>query len=464
MVAGVSVPAGATIIGNGATLKLKALGTLVFTPILNITGQGVTIQNCNFDGNRTNQFLNALSDSFDTGANRTGKGNRSAIKYDGAGTGRYGLTVLNCNFTAMYGASIATRDVSNILVDGCYFHDNNFECVFIYTTIASGLRHSHNKVTNCTAKNIASGDGTVNVDCFVLSACDYAEVSNCSAYNFERDLVKFEACNYSTAIGNTCDTNTLAYFGLQMQNGGIGNKFIGNTLLNTFGGIQISTGTFTDITIANNTIIPRVASTATPDGIQVSGITRLQITGNTLDNIYRMGLYIEECSNVIISSNILGGNTSTSMYSPAIQVGAVAVNQSDVLISNNIINPFKNASSVGSGAIAFGGPTYTVSKVVIMGNIIHTMTDDSTSRVIYLTAACIPDLALINNVIYGQIYASPTLLVSVGNQIILNQAPSSLGKIRGQGTTFPAAGTYYIGDSWLNSVFPAVLPNVSVVR
>ena len=462
LVAGVSVPAGATINGNGATLKLKPLESLVFTPILAIAGAGVTIKDCKFDGNRTNQPLNAFSDSFDTGANATGKANRSAIRYDGAGVERFGLTVLNCTFTAMYGASIATRDVSNVLVDGCYFHDNNFECVFIYTTIASGLRHSQCKVSNCSAKNIASGDATVNADCFALSSCDYGLVINCSAYNFERDLVKFEACNYSTAIGNTCDTNTLAFFGMQMQSGGIGNKFIDNTLLNTNGGIQVNTGTFTDITIANNIIIPRVSSTGTPDGIQVNTVTRLQITGNILKNICRMGIYPQDCSSVVISDNNLSGYTATSLYSPAIQVTTAAAAQSDCLIANNVINAFHDASAGGQGAITFSGGTYAMSNVVIMGNIIHTMTDTVASRGIFFSGAAVPNLSLINNMVYGMVEVYPTTLVSVGNQIMRQVTGSSMGNIRGQGAAAPVAGAYYQGDCWLHSA-PAAAGNMGWV-
>ena len=452
LVAGVSVPGGSVILGNGATLELKTLGHLVLTPILNVTGPGVVIKDLNFNGNRAAQYADAFSDSYDTGANGTGRANRCAVKYDGGGTERYGLSVLDCTFTQMWGASIATRDISNVLVDGCYFHDNNFEGLYCYYTLASGNRNTHCKVVNCVGKNIASGDGSINADCFVLSQCDYAEFSNNSVYNFERDMVKLENCNYSTVIGNTCDTNTLVYAGVQMQSGGIMNKVVGNTLLNTCIGVQVESGVYTDIDIADNVISLRNTTIGAPDGIQALGITRCTISGNVLKNVNRMGLYVQDSSSVIIIGNNINGYTSTSFVaSYAIQVGTLTAVQSDVLIANNLIGKFAGATGSAQGAITVAAGTYALSNLVIMGNVIHTMTDDNTSRGIFFAGQVVPNCSIINNTVYGIVEVYPTALTLLGNQILRVNTPSSMGNLRGQGSTSPAAGTFYVGDTWLNT-------------
>jgi parallel beta-helix repeat protein len=395
----IALPANVHVHGN-ATLKLRALPSGNYAPFFRLTRPRVTIEGLTFDGNRVRQYPNGFSDSFDTGFSGTGKANRAAILGDNYRTGFSirDLIVRGCRFVDGWGSSIALRDVSGVWIDGNIFDDSNFESVFAYTSggVNTGLR-----ITNNLCRNIGSGDATVNANAFVASLYDGLVVSGNQVYTCERNLIKAEACNDAVVSGNSLHTNTRPNFsGIQCQAGGSRIIIANNVLRNVQAGIALNgNAAFEDVAIQGNVIDGGHSIAGTPDGITISGgdQKRISIVGNTITNVNRDGIYIVNCSQLLITGNTITPDRPQNAAGVGIHANYTADGADVVISANSIARGFKQASIGGSGALWVDGPGKIVSDLSIVGNRVATETGGATERSIVAQNGIFPNLQIANN-------------------------------------------------------------------
>ena len=446
LVTNVSVKANTTISGQG-TFKLKAAASLNFDPIFRITGPNIKIPGIKFNGNRDNQPADGFSDSFDGGANGTGKGNRAAILMDNDLTG-YAIAnveISGCTFSEMYGASIASQSVSHVNIHDNTFHDNNFEGVMLYVSTA-GDRSVDARVTNNTFTDIGSGHATVNANAIVVSYYDGAIVTGNKAKTIERNIAKFEACPEVVCSHNVIDTNTVANFNaLQMQSG-FGKAIIShNTLYNTGQGIKVEGGTFSDIQILNNVIHTTTGTTG--DGITANTVSNLNIANNIITDVTRQGIFVYNGNNVSIKNNTVTNATPVNQI--GIGYSAYSDNYSNVNVSGNTVSGFM--TSLGNGGINISrNATYKITNLMIKDNIV--VTGDAAYRAIHISADLVNSGVITGNICIGIINSSSyTVWVkhNVTSQVVAVE--SFEGRLLPAATAAPAAGVYYVGDVVYNS-------------
>lgn len=405
----ISVPAGSVLQGPGV-LKLKSLAPLNFDPYFRILGDGVTFTGLSFDGNRTGQPADGFSDSWNTGANGTGKSNRAMILGDTYSR----VTVQNCAFINCWGASIALRNANKVLVIGNIFKDNNFECAFLY--VNGTTRNLDARIMNNSADNIGSGDAIVNANAFVTSNYDGVVCQGNKVKTVERNLIKMENCTLFVVSGNNLDTNTLPGFNsIQGQRGASSGVISNNVLKNVQRGIYFETGVMADIVIEGNEIETALVSAGTPDGIDVVGATGVVIANNRLKNISRHGIDFKNCSGVTVTGNNISPHPSATLSGVGIY-GGFLQDGSDIIVEGNLITAgFKGAGASGSGALAIEAPGHTVSYCRIAGNISRTMSGLATDRGIRAISGTFNNLAITDNTTDGIIEA-PVGTVMGGNQ------------------------------------------------
>lgn len=176
-----------------------------------------------------------------------------------------------------------------------------------------------------------------------------------------------------------------------------------------------------------------------------------------MKNVCRTGILVQDASDVLIQGNQLWANGTPLSLNVGIYIKAISSNQTNIIVKDNYVGPFTEATNVGTGGISFftsGG--FTINDLVIDGNYVQTMTNTNVSHGIYTGGAYgVNRLILTNNTVLGTIEVYPTSLICYGNNALRLIQYSGLGNIRGQGNAAPAAGSYYIGDIWLNTVIAA---------
>ena len=463
--ANVSLPGSVTICGN-ATLKLKQAAALNFDPLFRLTAANVIFEGgLTFNGNRALQPADGFSDSWNTGGNGTGKSNRALIYGDNSGTGFSiaNVAVRGCYFTLGWGASIALRDVSNVIVEGNTFASTNFEGVLAYT--AAG-RNTGLRVIGNIFSNVGSGDASVNANAIVASSYDGVVVSGNQVYTIERTLVKCEQCNRVTISENVVDTNTVVGFNsIQAQNGGAQISIIGNVLRNVQAGIAFNGSlAFTDVTISGNSIDGGVSTTGTPDGITFGATalsSRVLISDNNIKNTNRHGIFVNNTQGVSIVGNIVSPAAAQPLFGVGIYVTYPA-STSDLRISENtVLTGFTHAFAGGSGAIAIEASGFTVTNSVIANNNVRTQTGAATERGIRAEIGTYVNQQILNNCTEGIIEVLAPA-VTFGNLAARVNPTNAFGKILGHGNAAPSAGTHYQGEVLLHNA-PAASGNIGWV-
>jgi len=278
LITNINVPANTSIVGN-CTLKSVVLASIVSSPILRITGDGVILRGIKFDGQRASQPADGFSDSFNTGGAGTGRAYRAAVLADATVyPAILSLTVTDCEITAMYGAGIATLNVAPVVFERNWVHDTNFEGLYAYgaaipaitisitsastaaTLSAAGLRKFQRvtvvgltgvrqvmtvagtavtfdiaadatvsgailypvlegqRVVGNRFLNVQSGHATTNANNVVFQRAYNSVFSHNIAFNGERNILKCEICGNTTIADNVYDTNVVPSFnGLQLQ-------------------------------------------------------------------------------------------------------------------------------------------------------------------------------------------------------------------------------------------------------
>jgi hypothetical protein len=375
----ITVPAGATLnaIPGTATLKLKTLATLDASPILNVTGQGVTIQGLGFDGNKAAQPADGFSDSYDTGGNGLGRAYRAAIKMKDTGSLWAGLTVDRCTFTGTYGACVATNNVAKVRVTNCVADSCNFELAFVYgntngASFFAGHQLLNNRITSC-----GSGHASVNSDAMLLHSPENFIVSGNVVNGVERDGVKCEYPRRGVISGNSFQNSTLGFCGVQLQSTSSHVAISGNQCYNVGLGVQLdmasSAMSATGISITGNTIETTTHATIA-DGILVTGgsIDTLTITGNTLRDIKRRAIYITPsgtggCKSLVIGNNNLAAQ-SAEANGGGIYLYASGGNWTSVRVIGNIVDHGTAASNTGALLIDRSDSS-TMAGVAVIGNV-----------------------------------------------------------------------------------------------
>jgi polygalacturonase len=459
----IPLPADIQLFGN-ATLKLKAEASLTFEPYFRLTGANVSFDGLTFDGNRANQPADGFSDAWNTGSNGTGKSNRSSILADNYLTGYSieNITIKNCAFINNWSAPVATRDISNILLHGNRFENNNFEGIFAYasdTVQNSGLRISDNLCIN-----IGSGDPSVNANAFLARRYDGVTFAGNEVYTVERNIIKFEVCNNVTATGNVLDTNTVAGFNCFQFQGPTNRATVtGNVFRNVQRGIhgELGTDVMNDITISGNVLEMANVATGNPDGISIISGSNLTITNNTLKNCCRHGIFVRNVNNVIISGNNIAPDATGVNPQIGIYVNFTR-DMNDVVVVNNIVEQgFNEGSASGEGALVLAGSGFTLTNAVVSGNIVKTNTGAATERGIRAVNGTFSNVMLRDNYTNGIIECASSV-IGLNNLAARNIPGNAFGQVIGFGSSAPASGTHYVGEVQLHSA-PAASGNIGWV-
>jgi hypothetical protein len=375
VVRNVSVGAGKTLRGDGgATVKLKQLASLDFSPCFRVTGNNASFVDLSFDGNRSLQPADGFSDSWNTGANGTGKSNRAAILMDGAPvTTLSGLDVRDCTFREFYAGSIATRCVSNVTIRNCLFENSNLEGCFLYTDTVT--RTSNASVIGCSFESLYSGDASVEANCIVMSWYDGCIASGNYGNDFGRNLVKLEACTNAIIDSNSASNNRVANFNAMQAQEECHNVIFSNNVLKSVGsGFQItsSAGAMTGIVVDGNVIDTITGTSGTPDGVVCNNVNGLTVTGNSIRNSPRFGIYAAVAfGNVVISSNRVINTGGVAVNGAAIYMApATGSSIASIAIEGNMCTGHQD---VTSGIIAIeqpSGTAATVLSLIVANNIL----------------------------------------------------------------------------------------------
>lgn len=457
--ADISLPGGMLIFGPGV-LKTRAQASLEFKPYFRLTAADVAFDGLTFDGNKAAQFADSPSDSWNTGANNTGKANRSAIYGDNSGTGYTikNVSVRGCKFVDQWSASVALRNVSGVILDGNTFEDCYFECGLIYASGAT--RNTGAVISNNRCVNIGSGHASVNANAFVLTNFDGAVVANNFVATVERNFLKMENCTRVSVSGNVLDTNTAPGFNcLQGQSGAQHISVVGNVFRNVQKGIYFQTGTISDIVISNNVIEGGVAESGVADGIAVVDASGVVISGNTINGVKRHGIYVANTSSLAIRGNrITPAATFTGTQACGILISATS-SQSEISIGENMIDAgFLSGSSAGPLAVETSA---TITRLSITGNIVNTRTNAQSDRGIRVMVGVYVDAIVSGNVTPGIIECAST--VTLLNNVCGRAIPSSSGsRTLAPGSAAPTSGQHYVGEIQYHSA-PAAGGNIGWV-
>jgi hypothetical protein len=445
----VIVPANRSIFSQGgATVKLKPQAPLVFNPIFNVTGGNISFDRLVFDGNRANQPVNGFSDSWNTGPNGTGKSNRAGVYMDGTYSG---LSVVNCEFTAFYAGSIATQNVSNIVIDKCYFHDSNLEACFLYAS--SGV-HENAKVTSCAFKNLYSGDPVVEANCIVTTSYDGVIVANNTADNFARNFSKLELCSRAIVTGNKMSNNRIEGFNcMQAQSGGVDITFSNNVARNVKRGLLISLGNFSQVSVLSNIFDTASSISGSPDGIAIENAEEVFVSGNLVKNVDRYAFYVSNCRNTVLTNNVSSQTTNKNFPS-------IGFFTSSTTAAGNVVISGHNSSGTQSsndGIVAFFG-NGTIDNLVLVGNSLRGASA-ANSRGIYtngasitFTTALVADNVLSSDCTIEMYYTSASNVVVRNNVVPRVTNPAGVfHRALAAAAAAPTTGTYYQGDVVLHS-------------
>jgi hypothetical protein len=299
----VNIP-GTTIVCTGtptpATIQLRALGAGDGAPVFDVSADGFTLRNCILDGRRSAQPPGGFNDSFD------GRAFRSAIRMQGR---HRGLTVDGVTFKNVYGAAIATRDVSGIAVTHSTFQDDNFEAVFADNAFPLGDARDFLggfTFTGNTVTNTGSRDVRVNANGLLVHQMTDVDIEGNVWTGYERSGIKLENCGRVTVAGNRIRDGAIPNFAaVTLQNGAHHVTVHDNDIGNVGTGIDTSlvaagqypSDSVVDVTIRTNTI-RGVKPGDIPDGIRVLGYgpetQGIAIVGNTVQDVPRAGITLRQ--------------------------------------------------------------------------------------------------------------------------------------------------------------------------
>lgn len=471
IVRNVTVGSGKTLMSDrSATIKLKQLASLDFSPCFNVTGNDVMFFGMRFDGNRAVQPADGFSDSWNTGANGTGKSNRAAILMDGVPTTTLsGLRIEQCEFTKFYAGSVVTRSVNDVCIRDCVFKESNLEGCFLY--FSGSTRTSNASVTGCSFKSLYSGDPSVEANCILLSSYDGGIVSNNYGDDCGRNLVKLEACEDVIVDSNLYSNNRVANFNAMQAQAECHNIVFSNNVLRSVGhGLQVSStvGTMTNIVIDGNVIEDITGTSGTPDGIVMQNVSGVTITNNTIRNSFRNGIYAAEVfGNVVISSNIVTKTGGSASSGTAILVGPNAGTAVDsVVITENLCNGHQNTTNGIIAVQQASGAAATIASLVISNNTMIGINATNnrglrgTTGVVMTNGLISGNVSNANDEFYGGSGSTLCFRNNVSNDFI--GSDTTMGRALPSATSPPSTGGFRIGDVVFHSA-PAPSGNIGWV-
>lgn len=209
-VSNLQVPDNIWLIGENATLKALVATAGNGAPILDVTGVNVGVFGLRFDGDAANQPADGYSDSYNSGSGGTGRAYRAGIKADGTVHTLGGLKVEGCEFTNLYGAGIATQNLTDVIIANNYAHNTRFEMAFLY---GSTLVNRNAIIMGNLLRNIGNGHASVNANGILISGYQRSSITGNVGYIVERNFVKIEHGDDVAVSGNAFHTNSIDSFG-----------------------------------------------------------------------------------------------------------------------------------------------------------------------------------------------------------------------------------------------------------
>jgi len=460
IVRNVTVGSGRRISGlRSATVKLKQLASLDFSPCFNVTGNNVEFIGLSFDGNRVNQPADGFSDSWNTGANGTGKSNRAAIVMDGVPTTTLsGILVSECRFTQFYAASVATRSVNNVAIRNSTFSDSNLEGCFLYGF--STTRTVNASVVGCTFKSLYVA-GAVNANAIVTTNYDGVIVSANYGDDCDRNLIKLETCSDAVIDGNMYSNNRVVGFNAMQAQGLCRNIIFSNNVLKNVGlGILVGgvASTIFNVVIDGNIVDTIVGAGSTPDAIIVELVSDCTITNNVIRNSGRYGIYVSVSSNnVTIANNRITDSSGVAKNGPAIYVALTdSASVSAMSLCGNVCVGHQMVTN-GILSIQSSNPSLpgTVANLLVASNVLSGI-GATNNRTLYSTSSTIYTAgSIIDNVTTGVIEwqagsgGALTCRNNVGTQVVVSDP--TLARGLPSALAAPVSGAHRVGDVVFNS-------------
>ena len=374
LLTGFTVGANTLIEGNGATLKQDILDANDGTPMISVRGDNITIRNIKFNGQAGSQPADGFNDSYhnsvgyDTG---TGRAYRAAIDMNAfvySLTG--GLVVDGCEFTANYGACVATLDASNIVIRDCYAYSTFFELAFLARRTTEVVLLTGAQIVNNRWRTLTANSGSVEPNGLLVSVYDGVVITGNNGYDCYRDHVKITDCHRVNISDNIFDTNNVIGGGaIQVQEGILAiqyhHVFSDNVIRNCAKGIDVSAPVQT-LSITGNVIDTTTASSE-GDGILIgAGSTQVTVSGNSLRNINRMSIYCGGASDISITGNTCNSDAPNQA---AIYLYALLSDMDNVTVVGNTMTGWTTTDN-GAAAITFSREsTYVFHNIIIAHNV-----------------------------------------------------------------------------------------------
>lgn len=367
-----------TLLGYGARLYLKTNAVVASGfPIMEVTATEGNIFGFNFNGNQGNQPAGGWSDSYNGGANNTGRAYCAAIRASQTGGCTF-MNVADCTFIGVKGACIATQGV-RLNIRDC----EAVACAqeFVYATVTGGgVGADSVMISNNYISTLATGNATVNANGIYVNGSTETRVVNNTIKSIERSGVYYVAgVNLSQAVisNNIIDTNTKDNFAgvtVDTTSFTVANLTIANnTMYNVGAGIKC-TGTNLYLGTFLSNQVYTTTGTTSADGISIAQVATANIANNSLHDIKRHGIIVSgQTLNFICTGNTCYGQATATSY--GLQINATTGTWPNAVVRNNIFSNFEGSAG-GLGCVNFTrSAAYTLNILTFQNNIILTGSD-----------------------------------------------------------------------------------------
>lgn len=347
------------VINLNAKVKLKAQAAGEYGCIFIQQAPNITYKNIHFDGNKSNQTGNMLSDAYFNGSNQ-GRAARCAIR----NSGYDGIYVDSCRFENVYGGQVVLYHVSDVTVHNCYSSGCQFE--LLYSNNPDTLSHDY-MWTNCKIYDLGSNDASVNGNAGILYNVSGGLIANNYFDTVERNFCKLggDSGHYVQNIlvaDNVGNNTTVADFAaFQIQDNSENVSFVNNTLTNVYAGIMSDEAgvIHKNLKILGNTL---VGHAGTSDGVRfASHMSGSEISHNTIKN-FRYGIRVESKNAAVKHINIDHNDISSPNKETAILLNASNYNIENMNITHTNIHNM--ASAVANGCVRMTVDAADVNKYV----------------------------------------------------------------------------------------------------
>lgn len=297
MVTTLTVPSNVTLRGLGASSVIKQIASTTGHAVVVSGKSHVTIENLAVDGNKAAQA--ASNHGVSVSASSEWVTVRGCYVHDCKATGIYGSASSHLLFT---GNTVENTDLCGIEIE----------------TACSQSVISHNRVDTTGEANIGfQGTGIV------------IEGNVCKGAGIADNITGYDAANLECAvIGNYCESSGNNGMHVGGTRGVIANNIVKSP---TFHGIYVANDDLTtaaDWSITGNQIYNTgSAGSASADGIHLLSVSRVAVSGNSLNTLNLNGIYLDTVQYASVTGNQITDAVQRGIYWRKSSYGTCVGNQ-----------------------------------------------------------------------------------------------------------------------------------------